>query len=318
MGSDRPRRGDEFFAGQSERIRRELRDSGIPVFVLSDATKPTEEVFGGQALADDAVVSVQVVYPGAAWVNVETARRAWSGTLPVLVEQHMRRRGDRLTPVEWSEHDAQVIVDGEPVAARMVRAGSRWWALRCERDGVAISVTARDWHPETIAVQTLTDVLPMLSRLGAPPAEPPGRAPEDLGREPHRALTDIVLRAGREHAEWRAAGGVEPQLPRSWTARWQAAVSRQIDLTDQAEPDARQAVSDMVSQLTNLQENAAWFRTDSDLRERAIAETLLWGTGLSDTVASRPAQLAWQRHHRIGTEWEAWAAALGPDEPGTA
>jgi hypothetical protein len=74
----------------------------------------------------------------------------------------------------------------------------------------------------------------------------------------------------------------------------------------------------MVSQLTNLQENAAWFRADSDLRERAIAETLLWGTGLSDTVASRPAQLAWQRHHRIGTEWEAWAAALGPDEPGTA
>ena len=40
MGSDRPRRGDEFFAGQTERIRRELRDSGIPVFALSDATKP--------------------------------------------------------------------------------------------------------------------------------------------------------------------------------------------------------------------------------------------------------------------------------------
>jgi hypothetical protein len=70
-----------------------------------------------------------------------------------------------------------------------------------------------------------------------------------------------------------------------------------MTLTDQSEPQAKHAVASIVGHLCNLQNHAAWFREDAGLRERAIAETLLFGTGLSDNVASQHAQYAWQRQH---------------------
>jgi hypothetical protein len=117
--------------------------------------------------------------------------------------------------------------------------------------------------------------------------------PEGLSGEPHRALVDVVLRTSRAHAEWLADGGPVPALPRHWAALWRAAVQRHMALTDQAEGEAKDAVSVIVDQLSTLQQSAAWFREDGRLRERAIAETLLFGTALSDNVASRPAQHAW-------------------------
>jgi hypothetical protein len=326
MEFDRSRRTDEYYASQTERIRQELHDSGIPIVALSDSTKPAEERFGGLEQADDTITSVRIVYEGAQpdgpWASVDTARWACtsvdSGPLRWTVEHHMRRRGDRLSAEQWTEGDATVIVDGRSVAGRIVRAGSRWWAVRCARGDIEISVVARDWHPDAIAVDTLVDVVPMLSRLRTPPASPmrpePEPVPDGLSREPHRALVDVVLRSAREQAEWRADGGPVPELPRYWTALWQAAVQRQMTLADQPEPEANRAVGSIVTQLSNLRHNAAWFREDSRLRERAIAETLLYGTGVSDDVSSSPAQHAWHSRQAMappanGAEVEAGAAA---------
>jgi hypothetical protein len=111
----------------------------------------------------------------------------------------------------------------------------------------------------------------------------------------------MVLAATQEHAEWLADGGTLPDLPRHWSTLWRAAVHRQTELTDEPEPAATESVRSVVDQLSNLHRNAAWFREDRALRERAIAETLLSGTGMGATVPSRPAQLAWQ-HLRASTD----------------
>lgn len=127
-------------------------------------------------------------------------------------------------------------------------------------------------------------------------------------------MVDVVLRTSREHAEWRADGGPVPELPRYWTALWKAAVQRQVALTDQAEPEAANAVGSIVDQLSNLQREAAWFRADGRLRERAIAETLLFGTGLSDNVSSRLAQHAWLEKRGTPRRAEVTAQLLWLDE----
>lgn len=308
MAGDPERGPDESAESRADRIRRQLVDSGIPIVALSE--KPSDERFGGLERFDDTVTNVRIVYTGAdpdgPFASVDTARwagtRIDSGPLRRLVEHQMRRDGERISAVEWSEDDTTMVVDGRPVAGRIVRAGHRWWAARCERGEIEISVAARDWSPAVIRMHTLADVGPMLSRLRTPPASPrlPEPVPESLSREPHRALVDVALRCSQERAEWRADGGPVPQLPRYWSALWQAATQRQMALTDQARPVAHEAVRCMVEHLTGLHADAAWFRADNRLREQAIAETLLYGTGLTGGVPSLPAQLAWKRGHAVG------------------
>ena len=331
-------------------VRKALEECGIPVVALPEATKPAVARFGGLERFDDTVTSVRIVYeggePDGAWVSVQTARwtgtRVRAGSLRMMVEDHMRMCGDRISAVEWAEAEATAIVDGEPVPGRIVHAGSRWWAFRCDWGDIEISIVARDWGTPAIAVDTVADLEPLLSRLEKEPAPAarPVRSPEltpatrpvrslepaeqGPGREPHRALLDAALRFSRQHAQWRADGGPVPQLPRAWPALWQAAVHRQMTLADQTESQARRAVEGIVSQLSTLSTRADWFRADSQLRERAIAETLLFGTGLGDNVSSRLAQYAWQRRHgmaapanyadveagaAVRTQWiDAWAA----------
>jgi hypothetical protein len=148
-------------------------------------------------------------------------------------------------------------------------------------------------------VDTVDDVAAMLT--GLQPPVPSGRAPAaepvpgHLSGEPHRALVDMVLAATQEHTDWLRDGGTLPDLPRYWSTLWRAAVQRQMALTDEPEPVASATVRSIVDQLAALHRDAAWFREYQPLRERAIAETLLCGTGLSDTVLSHAAQLAWQR-----------------------
>lgn len=138
--------------------------------------------------------------------------------------------------------------------------------------------------------------------------------PDGPAGEPHRALVETVLANQRRHREWMVDGGPVPELPGYWGALWKAAVQRHIALTDLPESDATDAVRSIVSQLGTLHGSAAWFRDDSRLRELAITETLLHGTGLSDRVTSREAQLAWPR--RDGTQqwldaWTAWTTSAG-------
>jgi hypothetical protein len=114
-------------------------------------------------------------------------------------------------------------------------------------------------------------------------------------REPHILLVHAVIRASREHDAWSASGGPRPQLPRAWADLWRNAVRRQTDLAGEPEEEARRSVQAMLDQLTRLDREAGWFRADPKLRDRAISETLLYGTRLGPDVPSRPAQLVWQR-----------------------
>ncbi|WP_203834258.1 hypothetical protein [Winogradskya humida] len=152
--------------------------------------------------------------------------------------------------------------------------------------------------------------------------------PDVPRQEPHRALAEAVLSNAAEQAEWLADGGPEPALPAAWSGLWQAAVQRQMDLSGQAETVASQAVSSTMSQLATLYHEAAWFRTDDDLRRRATNEVLFYGTELRTKLRSQSAQEAWQRRSAYGlsasssavrarvtanddwlTGWQAWAAA---------
>ncbi|WP_327001556.1 hypothetical protein OHA72_41465 [Dactylosporangium sp. NBC_01737] len=330
MESDQFRTAGEMHATQTGRIRRALEGSGIGVVAMSAAIRPAEPLFGGLRRGNGAVLGVEVVHSaGDVQVVVETAR--WSGGRPLrwMVERQLRRAGERFSALAWTEEDAAVVVDGVPVAGRMIRAGERWWAARCRAGELEISVGAQDWHPDVIAVETVADVAAMLDRRRAPassgaqeaPAAEP--VPDRLSREPHRALVDMVLTATQEHADWLADGGTLPDLPRYWSTLWRAAVQRHTELTDEPEPVARESVRGIVDQLAGLHRNAAWFREDRVLRERAIAETLLSGTGLRDAVPSRAAHLAWRRlqdgadqrpqaHHAAHDDWlAAWTAWAG-------
>ncbi|WP_148308028.1 hypothetical protein [Actinoplanes friuliensis] len=308
------------------RMQRELLDSGIPVAGLAPDGVPGAAVFAGMERSDDCVVCVSIVYEDAGpFVTVDTAR--WTGirvATPVreVLEECLRGHGDRLSAVSWTEDATTMILDGAELDARIVRAGDRWWAARCEREGVEFTVVARDWDPGRVRLETVADLLPVLSRPRMPSVRPqprPAGIPGELTREPHRELVDASLRFGRAQAEWRRDGGPVPELPAYWRSLWQAAVRRQSDLTDQPVPVAEHAVSDIVAHLANLQQQAAWFRNDDERRERAITETLLHGTGLSDRVPSRAAQLAWQARRGAILDagalaerswlaaWEAWA-----------
>jgi hypothetical protein len=314
---DRAGRVDDKYAAQAERIRRKLDGSGVPFVGLSDPARPADERFGGLEVSGDAVTAVRIVYgepvPDGPWATVDTSRRVgapWEGSVPlrVMVERDMRLCGDRSAALDWTDDAATMIVDGRPVGARIVRAGGRWWAARCTCRDVEISVVARDWHPDTIVVDTVTDPLPMLSRSAArsrPARRPrPAPVPEGLSREPHRALVDAALRVAQRRAGSPAGVAPVPELPPYWSALWRAAVERQMDLAGEPEPAARLAVNGIVGQLTELDREAGWFREDSRLRERAIAETLLYGTGLSDRVASRPAQQAWRSRQLLAPPME--------------
>ncbi|MGC9665202.1 hypothetical protein ACNTMW_01450 [Planosporangium sp. 12N6] len=307
-------RAADLLADRARDRRQALHECDIPIVALSEAAKPAAERFGGFERFNDAITAIRIVYGARrddVWVTVETARwvgtRVSSASLRTLVEDHMRQYGDRFSSVAWTEGDATVIVDGQPVAGRIVRAGSRWWAVRCERGDIEISIAAHDWHPDSIEVETLTDLEPLLSDLERrpvprPPAAPrePEPLPDELSREPHRALVDTVLRQACQHTEWMADGGPPPQLPSYWSSLWQAAIQRQMTLADQSESQAKRAVQRMLSHLSALHHSVAWFRDDDRLRERAVAETLLYATGLSDDVSSRRAQQAWQRRRQAG------------------
>ncbi|HWH00098.1 MAG TPA: hypothetical protein VNV66_12435 [Pilimelia sp.] len=259
---------------------------------------------------DEAITCVRIVHPGehpeAPWASVDTARWAdtpvESGPLRHQIEHHMRRVGERFSAVAWSEGDATIVFDGRPTPGRIVRAGDRWWAARCTRNGTEVSIVAHDWHPAVIMVATVTDPVPLLARLRpAPPrlrTEPePEPVPPHLSREPHRALVDVILQNDRQRTAWLADGGPAPELPGYWSTLWDAAVRRQMALADQPETEAERVVSSTVNHLAALSQHADWFHDDARLRERAIAETLLYGTGISDTVPSRAAQRAWERRH---------------------
>jgi hypothetical protein len=337
---DTSRRGDQF-ARQTERISAELRAGGLPLYALSPASRPAvQEQFGGLETFDGVVTAVHVVYPTPApvgpWADVETAR--WSDPqigpagLRETLEHHVRRAGDHFSSSAWEESPATLLVDGHPVDARQLRAGHRWWVLRGERSGIEITVVGRDWQPESCSVEKVVDPAAVLDRLRdagpahratTTPARDPDPLPAELRGEPHRALAEAVLRNAAAHAAWQADGGPAPELPGYWSELWQAAVHRQTQLRGQDEGQAADAVRAMASQLAGLFHEHEWFRTDEDLRQRAVTEVLFYCTGLETEVPSRPAQEEWRlatansaapriraaANGRWRTAWQNWASA---------
>ncbi len=326
MEFSRSSRSADLYTRQTERLHRQLVDSGMSVFALTPSVKPAEDCFGGLETSGEEITVVRVLY--GPWAEIETARGDGAGVpLRPFLEQHVQLDGGRCADLAWTEITASVLVDGRPVPARLLRAGERWWAARCAQDGVEITVVGVDWRPAVVAVETMSDFGPMLDQLRAEtPLDPVPREavppPGNLGREPHLVLADAVLRNAAAQAAWLVGGGPAPQPLGTWSSLWQAAVRRQVSLSDEPEPVANHAVSTMMAQIAALYHEAVWFRTDDELRRRAIAEVLLHGTELG-TVASRAAQQAWQRRALSGdadfgvrmaadeqwlSGWQAWAA----------
>ena len=294
----------EFHARHIARMRQQLLTGGLPVVALTPALWPGEERLSGLSSNGAGLVCVQVVHGEAAGphAEVETAL-VEQQSLRTALEHHVRLGGDRFADLRWSEGPATLRVDGRPVDARLLRAGDRWWALRAEHDRRTITVVGCDWHPAEVAVATLTDLTPMLDRLGALPDLPPSEPeplPGHLRGEPHRALAEAVLDDTAERRRWEAEGGPQPEMPGYWSALWRAAVRRQMELSGRPEATAEQAVSSMMSQLGTLCHEADWLRDDDDLRRRAVAEVLLYGTGIGTDVPSRAAQEAWERRSTEG------------------
>jgi hypothetical protein len=323
-------RSDWLFVRHTERMRRAVRECGVPVIGLSTATAPAEAAFGGlEQTGGDVVVAVSIRYgdPSGAFAVVRTSRAA----LPLreLIEPYVRPAATPATPATaasaatpatpasavtpasalvWSEGDATVLLDGRPVPARIVRAGEHWWAVGCTRGDVTISVAGHRWHPALVALDTLAGIDRLLDdwRPPPPPSSPPPAVAVPAG-EPHRLLVTAALEAAEDRRRGTPGGG----LPAQWGALWRAAVVRQAYLADQKEPEADQAVRTLIDQLTELYGGAEWFRDDRRRRERAITESLLYATRLTDAVSSRQAQDAWPSgsRRRWLHEWAVWASS---------
>src|SRR3954454_2469986 len=125
---DRPSPADWLFVRQTERIRRALRQSGLPVAGLSTASAPAEAAFDGFEQSDDGVVTVSIRYGtlDGPWAVVDTSAAA--SPLRDLIERHMHQRAGASSALVWTEGDATVLLDGRPTPARIMRAGERWWA----------------------------------------------------------------------------------------------------------------------------------------------------------------------------------------------
>jgi hypothetical protein len=292
-------------------LRSGLASGRLPVLGVPGAPGAR---FGAWETSDDLLVTVSVEYgePDESWMSVETAR--WAGTIrstPDLREtlrEHLRAVGVRFADVAWRETRAALTVDGRELTARVLHAGEDWWAAWAAFDGrefgalEVVVVAYRKTFEARLAI--LPDAV-VAEMLDAPltmqrwPRAELSHEPVDPGGEPHRRLVHMVLLSAREQLIWLDEGGPAPQRPASWPAVWRSAIQRQAELSGQSEADAEAAVQSLLNQLTKLQSDAAWFREDERLRERAISETLLFATGLSVDVPSRAAQEAWQEREGI-------------------
>jgi hypothetical protein len=287
-------------------LRRGLVEGRLPVIGVPGAA---DGEISGWETSDDVLATVTVQYGGPdSWLSVETAR--WTGTIrssPDLREtlkDYLRVAGVRFADVVWSESEAELTVDGRALTAKVMHAGEDWWAARVAFPAGAFGEIEVGLVAYRKGLESRLGALPdatVAAMLDAPQADPQrwsqaerSPEPEETAGEPHRVLVNVVLRTASRQLEWLDEGGPAPQLPASWGAMWSSAIRRQADLSGEPEPVAEESVQSLLSQLTRLQSDAAWFRENEALRERAINETLLFATGLAPDVPSRPAQEAWR------------------------
>jgi hypothetical protein len=189
---------------------------------------------------------------------------------------------------------------------------------------VVVSLVGRGVAPESVQLQTVPDLRPMIearnemisARIERRRREPRPPLPELEPAEGVAALLALAEFTLAEHAEIHAAHGRERRRPRpqhspEWgglrSALWQRAVREQQRLRGTDKSTADYAVTSAVNHLGFLLENAPWFSADPRLRADAIDETLRHAM-LGDAVPSEQAQDAWEHHWSTHLAWR-------PDDP---
>jgi hypothetical protein len=292
-------------------LEEQLRGSGLALVGLAEPA-PLPRMLGDAATCDGVTESVGLAYgdpmaAGGPLVQVHCARWPQSLMRPPglrdLLEQELDRVADESVVDQQPVEQAVLRTDGQPCSAVVLRAGPRWWAARCSYRGAEVTVVARDWDPALAATRlvSVADLEPFLrgrreylaGLRAAAPAPPEPAEVEVAGA--HRAVVEAVFAQARE-AQARIGQGRGSR--RRGTERldqlWEAATRAQMRLADQAHKQAGEAVTAMVNQLVGLQEEASWF-AEERLRGAAITQTLVYWSGLRETVPSRAAQQAWQR-----------------------
>jgi hypothetical protein len=301
---------DELIASYEEALVEQIRRCDLPLVGLADpAPSPAMivETSGTGAALDSLSLTYGEVNPAQAQgplVLVHMSRPDESTvplTLRYLLEVELDRADDGAVVAETTE-PGELVVDGERRAATVQRAGARFWAARCAHADCLLTVVARDWDIASTRLASVTDLEPLIlarrTELAALRARTPGPVDEPAAdvENPHRALVEAVLHDSR-YIEKRARQGLPPRHRelRMTAGLWRAATEAQMRMADQAHQEANAAVTAMVNQLSQLQEESDWFATDERLRRDAVAETLMYWTGLREAVPSRRAQESWKR-----------------------
>jgi hypothetical protein len=178
----------------------------------------------------------------------------------------------------------ETLRDGE---AFVVRQGNAWAArLETGEPLVAVTVVGRGVAPESIRVETLQSLRPLIegrtddlisrierNRGRARPPLPVPDLPPAHGAAALRALVDFTLATG---AEIRSAAreGRDPRHGREqagmYNALWQRAVRERQRLAGEDERTANYVVTSAVNHLGHLDSEAAWFApTNGSARPRS-------------------------------------------------
>jgi hypothetical protein len=232
-------------------------------------------------------------------VVVVRTRRADAGTVPSASTPGPVSRtagGERV------ESSTQVVIEGSPVAARLIETNSAWTLhATATLDGVAmvVDVEGRAVSPRTVALVKVTDFGPFVAaqreRIENLRSQPPAPGPEswDLplarGLEAHEKLVEMC-----SHVQRPEPGQRPSPLPPQWAQSWEAATRAQMALAGEDRRSAEDAVHSLVNHLTQITSEAPWFG-DQGLAALATSETIAY-VARREHVASLPAQRAWTEY----------------------
>ena len=218
---------------------------------------------------------------------------------------------DQEEPAEPPRYTRETLPVGD---ALVCRHGTMWAARLIDGSPeVIVTITGHGADPDVVRLEPVTDLGPMLAarnevfgrlRERRRAAPPPVLEPAE-GVAAWRALADFSLASSARIRE-AARSGREPRTPVGsgpmHAALWQRAVRERQRLAGGSARAADDAVTAVINHLGHLDERAAWFGTDSRLREAAIDETLRRAL-LGDSVPSEPAQDAWDRYWSEHLAW---------------
>lgn len=291
MGSGPGR--EDWLAGVRERMsaqRDELHDR--PPFPVWGLSSPALEPFTLESYERDSGGwrSVTIRYgpapPAGPSVSVSSAMRRGHRLpdLPALMQARWPAE-----PLTGTEQDTTLVVRGEQQPATVLRCGRVWATCLNVSLGGQLTVLGCDVLAESVWLVPVDDLTPYWRSRG--PALP---WPEGL--DPHRALVERLL------AE--RPGDVRRRHP----LRWQRCVRAQQRISRADRRTAAATVRSMLEHVAALRAGAGWF-ADERLRQAAVEEILRY-TGYREDVASRAAQLAWERGG-ADRDWElAWSRWL--------